>query len=290
MNSVIKKALEYTPIVILLIFCIIIQFSDIPPMQRGFFCKDYTLKYPYIENETIPHYFCVIIWLSLTILIVGTTEIISKSTLIEKKIKCFLLGLFSCLFITDILKYSVGKFRPYFLTLCNPDYSTICIDESAYYTIDGDDEQHFDEFFQKYVFSSKMDICRNDTIAHMKEPHLSFISGHASFSFYFASFLMLYTNTNTTKIRFLKNFVSMIQVLLFIVACWISISRINDYQHHPQDVFLGGILGLVSSFYFNINQFSLNLPVDCESSKSQHAHSTTTKGDVTENLSISSIK
>ena len=145
-------------------------------------------------------------------------------------------------------------------------------------------------FFRNMYFQIKWIYAGKYTIAHMKEPHLSFISGHASFSFYFASFLMLYTNTNTTKIKFLKNFVSMIQVLVFIVACWISISRISDYQHHPQDVVFGGILGLVTSFSFNINQFSLNVPVDCESSKSQHAHSTTTKGDVTENLSIPSIE
>ena len=47
----------------------------------------------------------------------------------------------------DIMKLSVGKLRPHFLTLCNPQYMSICYDENAYFTIGDSDEQHRNDFF-----------------------------------------------------------------------------------------------------------------------------------------------
>ena len=45
------------------------------------------------------------------------------------------------------MKLSVGKLRPHFLTLCNPQYMCICYDENAYFTIGDSDEQHLNDFF-----------------------------------------------------------------------------------------------------------------------------------------------
>ena len=36
----------------------------------------------------------------------------------------------------------------------------------------------------------------------------------------------------------------MIQFTHIILACWISITRINDYMHHPEDVIVGSIIGI----------------------------------------------
>ena len=55
------------------------------------------------------------------------------------------------------MKLSVGKLRPHFLTLCNPQYMSICYDENAYFTIGDSDEQHLNDFFQKYVH--EVDVC-----------------------------------------------------------------------------------------------------------------------------------
>ena len=52
---------EYLPLVLLLTTTLVFHFINITPFQRGFFCGDHTLKYPYIENETIPQYMCLLI-------------------------------------------------------------------------------------------------------------------------------------------------------------------------------------------------------------------------------------
>ena len=36
----------------------------------------------------------------------------------------------------------------------------------------------------------------------------------------------------------------MLQFTHFILAYWISMTRINDYMHHPEDVIMGSIIGI----------------------------------------------
>ena len=45
---------EFFPFVLLLTLTLCVHFVDIKPFQQGFFCGDHTLKYPYIEKQTIP--------------------------------------------------------------------------------------------------------------------------------------------------------------------------------------------------------------------------------------------
>jgi len=288
MKLFLKKSFEYSTVILLGIICVGLHYSNIQPINRGFFCFDYSLKYPHIEHETVPQYLCLIIWLFISTTIIVTTELSIRSPL-ETQLKYCLSGIFSCIISTDILKYSVGKLRPYFLTLCSPDYNEICIDESAYYTIGNSEEQHFDEFFQKYVNDDNHICSSNITSGSLKEARLSFISGHTSFSFYFVVFLIIYTLRNTQNISYLKNFISFIHLLVFIVACWISLTRVSDYKHHPLDVLLGAVLGSGVSFFFNSWIFPHSISVGDQPSHSQHENSTTSHGDVTENMSISSI-
>ena len=37
---------------------------------------------------------------------------------------------------------------------------------------------------------------------------------------------------------------TMLQFTHIILAYWISITRINDYMHHPEDVIMGSIIGI----------------------------------------------
>ena len=43
----------------------------------------------------------------------------------------------------------------------------------------------------------------------------------------------------------------MIQILLFLLATWISFTRISDYYHHPFDVICGALTGVVFTVYFH---------------------------------------
>ena len=79
-----QKIFDFLPVVLLSIITIIIHYIDIKPSQQGFFCGDHSLKYPYIENQTIPSYICFTIWVGISLFTILSTQIISFTTLIEK--------------------------------------------------------------------------------------------------------------------------------------------------------------------------------------------------------------
>ena len=173
---------------------------------RGFFCDDQNLKHPYTEHQTVPMSVCIIIWAVISIFFIILIE--SLRTYVEKdKAKpinnsnytpwiaielyrhfgYFLLGSISCLLFTEVAKYTIGRLRPHFLTICKPKYDAgLC-------------ETEYDGMkFQKFVtVSDEEELCAlglegNTTLKMLKEARLSFLSGHSSFSFYCATFMVVY--------------------------------------------------------------------------------------------------
>ena len=244
-----QMILQFLPVVLLLTLTITIHFVDIKPFQRGFFCGDHTLKYPYFENQTIPAYVCFTLWIVISSFTILTTQIITKSYSI-RVIKDIIMGALCCILLTDTIKFTVGKLRPHFLTVCNPEYNNICFDEDAYY-IDGsgdDEEELLHEFYQKYV--NETDVCSLEKTEALNEARLSFLSGHASYSFYFATFLIHFLNENTKHLKWSSKIVPFIQLLVVMLASWISITRITDFYHHPSDVFCGACTGVSVAYYY----------------------------------------
>ena len=239
--------LQFLPVLLLLSLTLTIHFVDIKPNQQGFFCSDHTLKYPYIENQTIPSYICFTIWVVISLFTILSTQIISKSFSITV-VKDIILGAICCVLLTDIAKYTVGKLRPHFLTLCNPDYNNICFNEDAFYISD-DGEELIDEFYQKYV--NETNVCSLENLELLRESRLSFLSGHASYSFYFATSIIHFTNVHTRHLKWGNKIVPVIQLLILMLASWISLTRISDFYHHPVDVFCGAIAGIAVAFYYN---------------------------------------
>ena len=247
----IKSVLKYCPLLVLSIVSVSFHYSNIYPHRRGFFCHDHSLKYPYVENQTIPKYLCLLVWLVLVSLVLATSKLVKKIPL-EQPLKHFLTGLIICLILTDVLKHIIGRLRPHFLTLCNPDFPTICYDETAFYTIGESNEQHFDDFSQKYVNDNETIICNNTNSEQIREARLSFISGHASFSFYCASFLIIFMLKYRKTLAIQKDVLVVLYLLISTLASLISITRISDYLHHPMDVVIGALMGTGISCLFNI--------------------------------------
>merc|ERR1711874_165592 len=94
----------------------------------------------------------------------------------------------------------------------------------------------------------------------LKEARLSFMSGHSSFSFFCAVFLIIYLQIRVPSINFpntghhsIQKTVTMLlnhsrlfwQFGLGILAFWISMTRIADYFHHPMDVVTGCLVGIL---------------------------------------------
>ncbi|KAG8366657.1 hypothetical protein BUALT_Bualt17G0102400 [Buddleja alternifolia] len=122
--------------------------------------------------------------------------------------------------ILDAIKNAVGRPRPDFFWRCFPD---------------GRDE--YDRWGNVVCHGKDSDI---------REGHKSFPSGHSSWSFAGLVFLALYLSGKMKcfdgKGRVAK---LCIVFLLILAACLVGVSRVDDYWHHWQDVFAGGLLGSV---------------------------------------------
>ncbi|KAF8010187.1 hypothetical protein BT93_J0966 [Corymbia citriodora subsp. variegata] len=77
------------------------------------------------------------------------------------------------------------------------------------------------------------------------EGHKSFPSGHTSWSFTGLGFLSLYL-AGKIKAFDRKGHVAKLCIIFLplLVASLVGISRVDDYWHHWQDVFAGGLLGI----------------------------------------------
>ncbi|XP_028788414.1 lipid phosphate phosphatase 2-like [Neltuma alba] len=125
--------------------------------------------------------------------------------------------------ITDLVKVAVGRPRPSFFWRCFPD--------------------------GKAVF----DAITNDVVCHgdekiIKEGYKSFPSGHTSWAFAGLGFFAWYLSG---KVRVLdrRGHIGKLCLLLLplLLAAFVGVSRVDDYRHHWQDVFAGGLLGIIVS-------------------------------------------
>ena len=235
--------LNLVPLIIL-IPSIVLRFSSVEPFHRGYFCLDTSIQYPYVEHQTIPSYLCLLIWIILAVFHFTMSFITHRSwKMLMQGVYKFLLGFSLCLLVTDVSKFSLGRLRPYFMAVCNPNLDFVCYDHQI-------EEPEYDEngtyFYpeihhQRYV--DEVDTCTTLDRNVLKEARLSFVSGHASTSFYAAVFLTIFMNSYITEwsVRIL------LQITHILLAIWISITRITDYMHHPEDVVFGCILGIFTA-------------------------------------------
>jgi len=248
--------------------------SPFSPFHRGFYCSDQNLKHPFSE-QTVPIVQCIAIWAVCSVTLIIFVEILRSWAEREHRVVAgrpkpirghvtpwiavelyrhfgyFTLGALTTLLFTEMAKYTIGRLRPHFLTLCQPDYGKegLCKDEYGY---------------DKFVTGDEADICLGleanggtTTPKQLHEARLSFLSGHSSFSFYCAVFLMVYLQARLSNFpytdslccrvmyRTLKILRPFIQFAMITLAFWISLTRISDYFHHPFDVVTGAMVGTV---------------------------------------------
>lgn len=279
-----RTLLEVTCIFLLMIpmaYIYVFMHGHVAPVSRGFFCDDQNLKHPEVE-EKISVGECVIIWGCIAVFIVTTTEFIfcqvhtfpgwdemmkrlkkEMSYLgripvtilqIYRVVGYFVFGGVASLLTTETAKYQIGRLRPYFLTAAKKHCHLELTDELCK-----------DKEFYKFVTEF---TCKNSTGGVIDEPkdmmeaRKSFLSGHSSFSFYAATFLILYLQFrfyNKTPRSFyrVKDWLKtrivfracriarpFVQFCLFVLALWICLTRIADYKHHPGDVAVGIAVGV----------------------------------------------
>ncbi|KAJ8399996.1 hypothetical protein AAFF_G00400350 [Aldrovandia affinis] len=230
------------PFILLDIACLILaglplaafNLGKIKPYQRGFFCKDESIMYPF-HPSTITSTVLYTVGFSLPIcsMIFGESlsvyfkRINSKSSFGNSYVACvykavgtFLFGAAMSQSLTDIAKYSIGRLRPHFLDVCKPDLADqIC---------------KTDSYVENFT-------CTGDKTMS-NEGRLSFYSGHASFSMYCMLFLALYIQARL-KAEWARLLRPTLQFFLIAASVYVGLSRVSDYKHHWSDVLTGLIQG-----------------------------------------------
>ncbi|XP_039591933.1 phospholipid phosphatase 3 [Polypterus senegalus] len=218
---------------------LIIETSTISPYRRGFYCNDESIKYPHKNGDTISDaVLCAAgILIALLAIIIGECFRIyylnekSRSFInnpyistLYKQIGVFVFGCAISQSFTDIAKVSVGRLRPHFLAVCDPDFSMFNCSAG---------------YIEKYQ-------CRGEE-SKVQEARKSFFSGHASFSMYTMLYLVFYLQSRFTwrGARLLR---PLLQFTLIMMAFYTGLSRVSDHKHHPTDVLAGFAQGALVAY------------------------------------------
>ncbi|NP_001279364.1 phospholipid phosphatase 1 isoform X2 [Callorhinchus milii] len=215
----------------------VLNVFKIKPYQRGFYCDDETIKYPY-KNSTVTStvLYTVGFMLPITAIVLGELASVHWNHLqsnscirnpyiasVYKGVGAFVFGAGASQSLTDIAKYSIGRLRPHFLDVCKPDWSKINCSMG---------------YIEKFTCLGNARM--------VTEARLSFFSGHSSFSMYCMMFLALYLQARMTAnwCRLLR---PTLQFGLIATSIYVGLSRVSDYKHHWSDVLTGLIEGAIAS-------------------------------------------
>jgi len=212
--------------------CVIIVFSPNPilnqygePYKRGFFCNDESIRHPY-KDSTISTAVLILVSFLVPILAFILVEIAvfhagdSRSWRNSARsfyviLVVFVFGAAATQLITDICKYSIGRLRPHFIDACNPsitfDLATCRTEETPAY-------------IENFTCQGSHSIDEAERQSRIKDARLSFLSGHASLSFYAMLFASIYIQRRLTN-RNYRLVKPLIQLACMLFAVYTTLSR-----------------------------------------------------------------
>ncbi|XP_042560080.1 phospholipid phosphatase 2-like [Clupea harengus] len=197
------------------------------PYQRGIYCDDESIRYP-LKPDTITHGLLAAVTISCTVIIISSGEaylVYSKRihsnsdfnqyvAALYKVVGTFLFGAAVSQSLTDLAKFTIGRPRPNFMTVCAP------------------------KACKGYV----PQINCTGAIRDVTESRLSFYSGHSSFGMYCMLFLALYVQARLVA-KWARLLRPTIQFFLVAFAVYVGYTRVSDYKHHWSDVLVGLLQG-----------------------------------------------
>lgn len=219
----------------LLILCTQLSLLWAGTTQRGFFCDDDTLMYPYKENTVTSN---MLHWLTLylPLAVLMLVEIYrcwgAAYRPAYNTIRWFLFGHFAERLLKDMGKQMIGRLRPHFFDVCRP-----LLQDGGSCT----DDAHRQGGVYHTVYTCQA-VVSGATADMLRDVHVSFPSGHSSMAFYGLVFLALHLQRirwplTRTLLR------PLCQLLCVGLASFIGLSRVMDYKHHWSDVAAGSLLG-----------------------------------------------
>ncbi|KAJ8274141.1 hypothetical protein COCON_G00087660 [Conger conger] len=197
------------------------------PYQRGIYCDDESISYPY-RRDTITHATMAAVTISFSVIIITSGEaymVYSKKihsnsafnqyvAALYKVVGTYLFGAVVSQSLTDLAKFTIGRPRPNFLSVCAP------------------------ESCHGYV----LEINCTGSHRNVTESRLSFYSGHSSFGMYCMLFLALYVHARLVG-KWARLLRPTIQFFLVAYAVYVGYTRVSDYKHHWSDVVVGLLQG-----------------------------------------------
>ncbi|XP_023947761.1 putative phosphatidate phosphatase isoform X2 [Bicyclus anynana] len=224
-----------------LVLCIYATNSLWEPFERGYFCGDESLMFPY-KNDTVTTPMLRLFGLGLPILAFFLCEwVLLRKEVDDRRIlsiciPAWLRGFycplasfaFGTCFIeltTNVAKNVIGRPRPHFFDLCKP--SVDC---------------SLAEWQKRYVQPHDYH-CTGDQTDKFTDMHMSFLSGHSAWSAFTMFYLALYLEKRMVwrGTRVLRHSLQFAAVML---SWFTALSRVSDYKHHWSDVLAGYFLGM----------------------------------------------
>lgn len=242
MSKLITGISDFITISTLAVIALIIKYGGIEPYQRGFYCYDTSIRHPY-KSSTIESEIALSISIIVPVIYIIITEVIiyiseNKSlrnlgSRIYFLIKMFGIGAAFTGLLTSIGKLTIGRLRPHFLEVCQPDleYDEVTCGTRA-----------------NPIYVTRF-MCTSLDNEKVHDARLSFPSGHSSAAFYSCVFTALYLQMNN-KSKSWSTLIIFNQLCLISYAWYCALTRVSDYKHHPTDVLAGGILGVTVALCF----------------------------------------
>ncbi|XP_016926586.2 putative phosphatidate phosphatase [Drosophila suzukii] len=245
-----RLLMELLVVVILVIPICVYEFA-VDPVRRGFFCDDESISYPFHDNTVTPVMLGLIVGLLPAVVFVvveyvshlragdisATVELLGwrvSTWYVElaRQSTYFCFGLLLTFDATEVGKYTIGRLRPHFLAVCQPQLSdgSLCSDPVN---------------LHRYVENYEC-VGEGFTVEDVRQGRLSFPSGHSSLAFYAMVYVALYLQRKITW-RGSKLSRHFVQFALVMVAWYTALSRVMDHWHHWSDVLSGSLLGVAGA-------------------------------------------
>uniref|UniRef100_A0A6C0EDN8 Phosphatidic acid phosphatase type 2/haloperoxidase domain-containing protein n=1 Tax=viral metagenome TaxID=1070528 RepID=A0A6C0EDN8_9ZZZZ len=229
---VIERQVFYYPILALLFFILKVAVTNYDSIKYEFvfYEKDPRYAYPITNNRiTDTTLLCISFVLPIGIALIAF--VVKKLTLRKDYIilihiiSSICLAIFTTMVFTDVIKHTVSELRPNAFVLGN--YAG-CGEQVM--TCTNTDFGVLGDYSRFYGSST-----------NVKDARSSFLSGHTSYAFCTATTIIHMSS------YFLGNHHYIISIASYLVASYIGITRIIEYEHHIHDVVAGVILGAMIS-------------------------------------------